>query len=167
MRFGSSEIGWRSLLLSTLLYTGAWGKKDAPGVHYTKLPHVALNLIYFEDSDVVMYEDKIDGVVWRSENAGESWKKVEAAPEGKLLGLVLHQYDPKRAYIITSESTHWATKDRGATWEKFFTDYQASIFRTPALAFHAEDPDRIIFHAMDCTGIFCEELVGSSGGKDC
>ncbi|PQE11556.1 vacuolar sorting targeting PEP1 protein [Rutstroemia sp. NJR-2017a WRK4] len=158
MRFGSSEIGWRSLLLSTLLYTGAWGKKDAPGVHYTKLPHVALNLIYFEDSDVVMYEDRVDRVVWRSENAGESWKKVEAAPEGKLLELVLHQYDPKRAYIITSESTHWATKDRGETWEKFFTDYQASIFR-PALAFHAGDPDRIIFHAMDCTGIFCEELA--------
>ncbi|KAM3077434.1 vacuolar protein sorting/targeting protein PEP1 [Clarireedia jacksonii] len=159
MRFGSYQTGWRSLLLSTLLYTGARGKKDAPGVHTTKIPHVAQNLVYFEDSDVVMYEDKVDRVVWRSEDAGESWKKVNAAAEGKLLELVMHKYDPKRAYIITSESTHWATKDRGATWEEFFTDAQASAFRQPTMEFHASDPDRIIFNAMDCTGIFCEELA--------
>lgn len=164
MRFGSSKTGWQSLLLSTLLYTGAWGKKDAPGVHTTKLPHVPRNVVYFEDSDVLMYEDHEDGVVWRSEDAGESWKKVNVAAEGKLLEVVMHQYDSKRAYIITSESTHWATKDRGATWEEFFTDAQASMFR-PALAFHAGDPDRIIFNAMECTGIFCEELVSFSGGE--
>ncbi|KAB8292110.1 hypothetical protein EYC80_007855 [Monilinia laxa] len=158
MRLRSSETGWSSLLISTLLCTGAWGKKDAPGVHYAKVEHLPHNLQYFDDSDVLLYEDRKDAVVWRSADAGESWKKISEVPAGKMLEISMHPYDSKRAYIITSGKSHWATKDRGEHWEEFHTDSQASIFR-PAMGYHAKDPDRIIFHAMDCTGIFCEELT--------
>ncbi|CAD6451622.1 4f5da8aa-a384-4053-8299-a29c712be5fe [Sclerotinia trifoliorum] len=158
MRLRSSETGWRCLLISTLLCTGAWGKKDAPGVSYAKLEHIPHNLQYFDDSDVLLYEDRVDAVVWRSADAGETWKKIDAVPAGKMLEISMHPYDPKRAYIITSERSHWATKDRGEHWEEFHTESQASIFR-PALNYHATDMDRILFNAMDCTGIFCEELT--------
>ncbi|KAF7854714.1 hypothetical protein EAF04_010283 [Stromatinia cepivora] len=158
MRLRSSETGWRCLLTSTLLCTGAWGKKDAPGVSYAKLEHIPHNLQYFDDSDVLLYEDRVDAVVWRSADAGETWKKIDAVPAGKMLEISMHPYDPKRAYIITSERSHWATKDRGEHWEEFHTESQASIFR-PALGYHGTDPDRILFNAMDCTGIFCEELT--------
>ncbi|RAL59126.1 hypothetical protein DID88_006773 [Monilinia fructigena] len=106
MRLRSSETGWSSLLIPALLCTGAWGKKDAPGVHYAKVEHLPHNLQYFDDSDVLLYEDRKDAVVWRSADAGEIVEKDQ-----------------------------------------------------PAMGYHAKDPDRIIFHAMDCTGIFCEELT--------
>ncbi|EMR89105.1 putative vacuolar protein sorting targeting protein pep1 protein [Botrytis cinerea BcDW1] len=157
MRLRSSETGWRCLLISTLLYTSAWAKKDAPGVSYAKSEHFPHNLQYFDDSDVLLYEDRDDAIVYRSEDAGETWKKITAVPEGKMLEISMHPFDSKRAYIITSGKSHWATNDRGEHWEEFFTDNQASVFR-PALSYHAKDPDRIIFNAMDCTGIFCEEL---------
>jgi hypothetical protein len=96
--------------------------------------------------------------VYRSDNAGEDWSVVKGVPEGRLLELTMHPFDKKRAYIITNERTHYKTDDRGKTWEGFEADAQASIFRE-ALTFHGGDPDRIIFNAMDCTGIFCEELV--------
>lgn len=158
MRLRSSETGWRCLLVSTLLYTSAWAKKDAPGVSYAKVENIPHNLQYFDDSDVLLYEDRDDAVVYRSVDAGETWKKITAVPEGKMLEISMHPFDSKRAYIITSGKSHWATNDRGEHWEEFYTDNQASVFR-PALSYHAKDPNRIIFNAMDCTGIFCEELV--------
>lgn len=90
-----------------------------------------------------------------------------------MLEIVMHQFDKKRAYIITNENKHYITKDRGESWQEFEAASQASIFRAP-LTFHAGDPDRIIFNAMDCAGIFCEELVSFPilswkrlGGLDC
>jgi hypothetical protein len=151
--------GWRSLLVSALLCTNsASAKKDKPSVHLSNFPFWPYNVQYFDDSDVLLFEDKNDRVVFRSEDAGVTWDKVSDVPAGKLLEMTMHPYDNKRAYIITDERSHWLTKDRGKTWEEFYTDALASMFRA-ALAFHAGDPDRIIFNGMDCTGIFCEELV--------
>jgi hypothetical protein len=151
--------GWPSLLCSTLLLTaGAWAKKDKPAVKSKQFDFVPYNVNYFDDSDVLLFEDGISHNVYRSEDAGVSWEMVRGDMEGRLLELSMHEYDRKRAYIISNENTHWRTDDRGKTWEPFQTAAQASIFRQ-ALTYHAGDPDRIIFNAMDCTGIFCEELV--------
>lgn len=160
MRLRSFEAaGWRALLTSTLLYSSAWAKKGSPSIKSTKVDNPAFNLQYFDDSNVVMFQDELARAVYRSDNAGEDWKKVDKIPEKAAVELLMHPYDNKRAYIITSGSTHWATNNRGESWEEFFTDAQPSYFRE-ALTFHASDPDRIIFNGMDCTGIFCEELVG-------
>jgi hypothetical protein len=151
--------GWQSLLYSTLLLTGAcWAKKDKPSIKPTKFEFIPVNVNYFDDSDVLLFEDPLSQNVYRSENAGEDWALVKGVPQGKLLELAMHPFDNQRAYIITNEKTHYKTDDRGKTWEEFTADIQASIFRE-ALTFHGGDPDRIIFNAMDCTGIFCEELV--------
>jgi len=155
-----TAAGWRSLLYSTLLLTGAWAKKDKPAVKTSKFAFIPYNVNYFDDSDVLLFEDGVGHTVYRSEDAGESWDKVEGVPEGELWSLTMHEFDKKRAYIIMEGKTHYKTSDRGKTWEEFSADSLVSIFR-PSLAFHAGDPDRIIFNAMDCTGIFCEELVKS------
>ncbi|TAQ85300.1 hypothetical protein B7494_g6368 [Chlorociboria aeruginascens] len=157
MRF-SGETSWRSLLLSTLLCTNAWAKRDGPSVKITPFQNVPFDLQYFEDSDVVMFLDPGDRVAHISRDAGETWDKVKGVPEGKVWDLSLHPFDSNRAYIITTEKTHWRTKDRGKTWDEFFTDAPATLFQEP-LRFHAGDPDRIIFNGMDCTGLFCEELT--------
>lgn len=151
--------GWQSLLLPALLCTSAASaKKDKPSVHLTNFPFWPYNVQYFDDSDVLLFEDANDHVVYRSQDAGVSWDMVAGVPAGKLLEMVMHPYDNRRAYIITNERSHWMTQDRGETWEEFYTDSQASVFRQ-ALTFHAGDPDRILFNGMDCTEIFCEELV--------
>ncbi|KAG9240971.1 hypothetical protein BJ878DRAFT_429139 [Calycina marina] len=75
-----------------------------------------------------------------------------------MLEVVMHPYDNKRAFVITEDKTHWKTSDRGKSWQEWKTDSLASIFRE-ALTFHAGDADRMIFNAMDCTGIFCEEIT--------
>lgn len=152
------DRGWRSLLFSSLLLTGAWAKKDKPSIKGRKFDFIPYNINYFDDSDVLLFEDGISHDVWRSDNAGEEWEKVKDVPEGKLLELAMHPYDKKRAYIITNERTHYKTSDRGKSWQEWTADTPASIFRE-ALNFHGGDPDRIIFNAMDCTGIFCEETV--------
>ncbi len=134
-------------------------------MHSTKFDFVPYNVNYFDDSDVLMFEDGISHNVYRSENAGETWSIVEGVPTGQLLEMAMHPFDYKRAYIITNENKHWMTGDRGKTWEAFESESPASIFRA-ALTFNAGDPDRIIFNAMDCTGIFCEELVSGCRGID-
>ncbi|KAG0647921.1 Carboxypeptidase Y receptor [Hyphodiscus hymeniophilus] len=151
--------GWRSFLVSGLLCaSSAAAKKDKPSVSTTSFPFWPNGVSYFDDSDVLLFEDVNDRVVFRSTDAGVTWDKVSKVPAGKAMELIMHAYDNKRAYIITPDSSHWMTNDRGDTWEEFYTDSQASAFRE-ALTFHAKDPDRIIFNGMDCTGIFCQELT--------
>jgi photosystem II stability/assembly factor-like uncharacterized protein len=149
--------GWRSLLLSTLLCTSSLAKKDAPSVHISKFDFIPVAVSYFDDSDVMLFEDRIGKTTYRSDNAGEDWKPVDAG-KGQMFSTYMHPIDNKRAYIIGEGNTHWMTKDRGKSWDEFKTDSMASLFR-PALTFHYGDPDRVIFNAMDCAGIFCEEIV--------
>ncbi|KAH8591976.1 hypothetical protein B0O99DRAFT_630824 [Bisporella sp. PMI_857] len=144
-------------ILSSLLPI-ALAKNDAPGVHIADFKFIPWGLQYFDDSDAILFEDRTGRQVYRSADAGVSWEPVKGPEQGSLLELQMHPFNNERAYIITNEKTHWKTKDRGKTWDKFTTDKQASIFRE-ALTFHAGDPERIIFNAMDCTGIFCEELT--------
>ena len=152
-----TAAGWPSLLFSTLLCTGAWAKKEKPSVKSKKFDFIPHNVNYFEDSDVLLFEDNLNNDVYRSTDAGATWDKIDEG-KGKMLEISMHPFDKKRAYIITVEKTHYKTSDQGKTWEKFEADAQATIFNT-ALTYHAGDPDRIIFNAMDCTGIFCSELV--------
>ncbi|KAL2070576.1 hypothetical protein VTL71DRAFT_13602 [Oculimacula yallundae] len=152
-----TAAGWRSLLFSTLLCTGAWAKKDKPSVKSNKFDFLPTNVNYFEDSDVLLFEDSLHNDVYRSTDAGATWNKLDEG-QGKMLEISMHPFDKKRAYIITTEKTHFKTSDQGKTWERFETDAQATVF-SMALTYHAEDPDRIIFNAMDCTGIFCSELT--------
>lgn len=154
--------GWRSLLFSALLCTGgALAKKDKPSIKSKQFDFLPRSVKYFDDSDVILLADEADRIIWRSGNAGVNWDKVSAVPEGKALGAVMHPFDRKRAYILTTGSTHWKTSDRGETWEEFDTETQPSDFRQP-LEFHAGNPDKIIFNGVDCTGPFCSEIVRSS-----
>lgn len=151
-----------SFLSSAVLLTGAWAKKDKPEVKSQKFDFLPQNVNYFEDSDVLLFVDGNGHDVYRSEDAGVNWDKVKGGPEGKMVDMVMHTYDKTRAYIISEEKVHWQTSDRGKTWTEFKADSIASAFRNP-LEFHADDPDRIVFNAMDCTGFFCEELVSLRG----
>ncbi|KAK3936073.1 hypothetical protein QBC46DRAFT_37611 [Diplogelasinospora grovesii] len=156
---------WGALQAAALLASAlgampsAWAKKDGPAFAVKSFKHRPDNFNYFEDSEVILFQDISDNNVYRSDNAGSSWERVEAVPEGKAWMLFMHQYDENRAYILTQGIQHYRTDDRGKSWHMFQTDAEMSMFRGDILQFHASDPDRIIFNGMDCQGIFCEEVA--------
>lgn len=148
-----------ALLASILFATPLCAKKDGPDFQVNQFPEYPSNLNYFENSDVILFQDIGSNNVFRSDDAGATWKRVEAVPDGEAYLLYMHEYDSERAYILTTGIQHWRTHDRGKTWDMFQTDAEMSMFRGDVLQFHAEVPDRIIFNGMDCQGIFCEEVA--------
>ncbi|KAK8049132.1 hypothetical protein PG994_010862 [Apiospora phragmitis] len=159
---------WRTALsyllavcLLQLLLASAAEAKDEPTIIVTDFDHNPININYFKGSDTVLFQDQHTGSIYRSTDAGAKWTKVEEIGEGKAVALVMHEFEPHRAYVLTTGSTHWRTHDRGETWNTFFTDARLSRVddRPEWLRFHATDPDRILFHAMDCEAFFCEELA--------
>ncbi|KAK8126260.1 uncharacterized protein PG998_002019 [Apiospora kogelbergensis] len=147
--------------LVQILLVPAAEAKDEPAIVVTDFDHSPFNINYFKGSDTVLFQDREAGAIYRSTDAGAKWTKVDEIGDGKAYALVMHEFDPTRAYVLTTGSTHWKTRDQGKTWDTFFTDSKLSRvdYRTDWLRFHATDPDRILFHAMDCPAIFCDELV--------
>ncbi|RFU79218.1 vacuolar sorting targeting 10 [Trichoderma arundinaceum] len=146
---------WHFLLLS-LLWVLALAK-DEPKLSVTKFDHPPLGLSYFEDSDIVVFHDVEEGVIYRSNDAGANWAKVESIPKGDAFLLTTHPFDSKSAFVLTSGKTHYKTDDQGESWSKFETPVVPSRFQPEILVFHAADPKRIIFNGMECDGIFCDE----------
>lgn len=145
---------WHLLLLS-LLWVLALAKD--PKISVTKFNNPPLGLTYFEDSDIVVFHDVNEGIIYRSSDAGANWAKIDAIPEGEAFLLHPHPYDSKLAYALTLGKTHYKTDDQGKTWSKFETPAAPSRFQPEILVFHADDPKRVIFNGMECDGIFCEE----------
>lgn len=134
-------------------------KSDGPTFHVKSFDNIPKNLNYFPDSDTVLFQDQDDNNVYRSDDHGEKWARVDAVPEGKAWLLFMHQFDSSRAYILTEGLTHFRTTDRGKTWDKFDSGAEMSMFRGDILQFHASDPDRILFNGMVCQGILCQEVA--------
>jgi photosystem II stability/assembly factor-like uncharacterized protein len=134
-------------------------KNDRPTFHVKAFDNIPKNLNYFPDSDTVLFQDTDDNNVYRSDDHGEKWARVDAVPEGKAWLLYMHQFDSSRAYILTEGLTHFRTTDRGKTWDKFDSGAEMSMFRGDIMQFHATDPDRILFNGMVCQGILCQEVA--------
>ncbi len=134
-------------------------KSDRPTFQLKAFNNMPKNLNYFPDSDTVLFQDIEDNNVYRSDDHGGKWARVDAVPEGKAWLLYMHQYDSNRAYILTEGLTHFRTADRGKTWDKFNSGAEMSMFRGDILQFHAADPDRILFNGMACEGVLCQEVA--------
>ena len=134
------------------------GKKE-PSISKTKLDHPPLNLFYFEDSDVVLFQDKEAREVWRSPDAGETWDVIDdAGQKGQVYDLWQHPHDKERAYILGRGEKHWVTENRGKSWRSFETDATPSFFRAP-FSFHAGNSDKVLLHGQVCQGFDCTETV--------
>lgn len=148
-----------ALLTSILSPTPLLAKKDEPAFAVKAFDNAPKNLNFFADSEVVLFQDAEKNNVYRSPDAGKTWDRVDAVPEGKAWILFMHEFDSNRAYITTQSKTHYRTADRGKTWEKFDSGAEMSMFRPDTFEFHAGDHDRIIFNGMTCEGIFCQETA--------
>lgn len=161
---------WRLLLLvlGLTLWPAVVVAKDKPNVVVTSFEHPPVNLRYFEDSDIIVFHDRDERSVYRSDDAGASWSVVDAVPEHEAEYLIMHQFEPSTAFILTKSATHYKTQDRGKSWTKFNSGSMPSDFQPDILMFHADDADRIIFNGMECEGPFCNEeaTYTTDGFKD-
>ncbi|KAK7744939.1 vacuolar protein sorting/targeting protein PEP1 [Cytospora paraplurivora] len=150
---------------AALLLTSLWTlplliqAKGDPTFSTREFAHYPQNLNYFDQSDIILFQDIDELNVYRSADGGETWQVVADVPDGVAYTLILHEFDNKRAYILTEGMSHYMTDDRGKTWKSFFTNSEMSLWRPEVFSFHASDPDRIIFNGMDCDGIFCDEIA--------
>lgn len=168
MRSGGQFAPWRLLLLTmaAMLWSAVVvTAKGKPDISVTKFDNKPEFINYFEDSDVVIFHDRIERAIYRSEDAGASWYKVEDVGDAFLL--VMHRFEPSTAFAITEGGTHFKTTNRGKSWETFDTGSAPSDYQPEILVFHAGDPDRIIFNGMSCEGILCsEEAIYTTDGFD-
>ncbi|OTB01508.1 hypothetical protein M426DRAFT_14393 [Hypoxylon sp. CI-4A] len=152
------------LLLITLLWTALIvHAKDGPDIVVNEFENPPNTLNYFKGSSVVLFQEAFGHTVWRSPDEGTTWAKVDGIDHDKAYALVMHEYDPDRAYILTRGAHHWKTQDKGETWQPFFTDAYTGLFPwsfSQWLRFHPEDKDKILFLGMDCPfADLCEEVV--------
>ncbi|RSL56614.1 Vacuolar protein sorting/targeting protein 10 [Fusarium sp. AF-6] len=151
-----AALSWRVFWLS-LLWTAVSAKQDKPKIDSVMLEHPPLNLNYFEDSDVIVFQDIEERNIYRSEDAGFTWNKVSDLPDGGSAFLYLHPFESQTAFVLTKDRKHYKTEDRGKSWTEFDSGSMPSAFQPDTLIFHAGDPKRIIFNGMNCDGIFCDE----------
>ena len=155
-RFAAATL-FAALLTSV---PNAHAAKDGPTITSNKFDYGLDNLFYFDDSDVVLGIDKETGNVWRSPDAGETWKQVEGkGQKDHAWDLWPHPYDNNRAYILGVSSDHWITSDRGQTWRKFSSKIGPDIFRLIPLVFHGRDPKKAIWNGENCDGLMCEQAA--------
>ncbi|KIX01649.1 uncharacterized protein Z518_09375 [Rhinocladiella mackenziei CBS 650.93] len=153
-----------SLALVLLLASSpepAYAKKDGPSISSTKFDNAIENVFYFDDSNVVMGQDKETNTVWRSADAGQTWTEVNGQGQsGNAWELYPHPWDPKRAYILGIKFDHWITTDRGETWRRFSSSGAGlALFRSSPLSFHGRDPKRVIWNGEQCVGLACTDVA--------
>jgi len=155
---------YRILQLVSLLLLGSTAvqaKKEKPEIGETPFRSLPTNLFYFEDSNVVIAQDTLPGIIYRSEDAGANWKKVTEIKESESFEVLPHPYNNQVAVAVGTAKTHWITKDQGKTWKSFDATASPVLGKSP-INFHATDPDKIIFMMADCEGFTCEGKVWKS-----
>jgi len=151
-----------SLLLLGL--TAVLAKKDKPDIEETKFKSLPTNLFYFEDSDVVIVQDTLPGIIYRSADAGATWEQVDEIKESESLEVLPHPYNNQVAVALGTAKEHWITKDQGKTWKTFKTNGNPVLGRAP-INYHATDPDKVIVLISDCEGFTCKNKVRISSGQ--
>lgn len=141
-----------------LLVSLALAKSSLPKLEETKFESQLVNLVYFEDSDVVLLTDSAKRTTYRSADAGTHWEALDGVEKGSVLSVLKHPYNHKYAVVLGGNHKHWVTKDQGATWNEFEVPEPPTLSRMP-IAFHASDPDRMLFLTADCSGFDCKEAV--------
>ncbi|CDS81921.1 related to VPS10 domain-containing receptor SorCS1 precursor [Sporisorium scitamineum] len=142
-----------AIFLCTLLLLPSLTSAAEPGVKVSRFAHLPSKISYFDDSTVVLYHDATAGIVYRSEDEGKSWSPVSGSSAGKAAMLVPHPYDKKQAFILSRETVHWRSIDRGKTWQEFLTPEPPATRAGPPMEFHADEKhwDWIIFTGKKCS----------------
>lgn len=129
-----------SLILATLA-------ADLPHPKYIKRKAFKNQLspfAFFDDSEVTLVFDRLEGIAYRSDNAGASWDQIEEVKEGEAFSVFMHPTDNDMAIIIGRRKRHWITRNKGKDWDMFETEDHPG----PGLpiSFNAADSKHIIMN---------------------
>ena len=151
----SAMMKWLPLVILFSIWCVHAKKDGGPRITKTKFEAEPSNLQYFNDTDTILIQERELGHVWRSEDGGEEWEKLEDLKHAS--DVFMHPYDNQTAYVLTRKHKHWVTHDQGKKWTPFKTGSATpSDFRLP-LSFHAGDSKKVLFNAQKCTGLSCKE----------
>ena len=129
----------------------------SPRIYENEFDGAAVNLFYFDDSDVIIFTDEKTRLVYRSIDAGGSWKVVKAIPKETINVVISHPVD-KRSAVAVGKTKHWITGNRGESWRSFLTENEMSILdRKQPIEFHATDSKKMLFHTSRCDAFGCGE----------
>ena len=144
------------ILLSIQWAPSVQATRDGPKIVSHELDNFPTGFFYFDGSNTVIILDQdARKPVLISDDAGESWEKVDDIGEGQARAVFPHPYDNRIAYVLGSREKHWITTDQGKSWTSFKT--KAPPFGE-LLSFHASDSNKVILHTMHCPNLFdCEE----------
>ncbi|KAI9838651.1 MAG: hypothetical protein M1819_004965 [Sarea resinae] len=155
MRLGGHPLGLLVLLLTICI---ANAKKSEPTISTTKFDGTPGGLFYFDDTDILLVQDREGSNVYRSADAGETWDLIKGVPDGEAFEVYQHPYDNNVAYVLSLNRTHWVTDDRGESWRQFQTDAPPALFKQP-LGFHAGDSKKVLFQGQDCEAWICKDVT--------
>lgn len=143
--------------LPWLLALGAVAKDSpSPGIKTTSFADEIVNLIYFDDSDTILFSAPYDGTVWQSQDGGSEWSTIPDVKD--VVETLKHPTDTKVAIILTANLKHYFTNDRGKTWKDFEIPLDIKYNGRP-VSFHGEDSNRILIQGIDCITGFCDTPV--------
>lgn len=155
-RSTSAIMLWLPLVILFSVWCAHAKKDGGPRIEKNEFKTPPTNLLWFDDTDILLVQEREKGFVWRSDNAGVSWNKVKDIDEADEVWL--HPYDNKKAYALSRGSKQWYTNDQGMSWTSFNLKEGTSPteFREP-LSFHAGDSNKVVINTQWCQGWACEE----------
>ncbi|ODV63374.1 vacuolar protein sorting/targeting protein 10 [Ascoidea rubescens DSM 1968] len=105
-------------------------------------------IIYFEDTSNVLYLDDPKGLVYFSQNDGESWEKLNF--DNEVIKLILvHPYKKNIVYAFSDSKYQFRSISAGKVWKKIETPESVHIsdnfFQSPSIVFHGKRQDYALF----------------------
>lgn len=148
MRFAESFVKVYLLLVALVLASAQF----TPEVHKQLSESVSSNIVYFDDSPVVLNLN--NDQLHRSENDGKEWKKVL----DNIVNVQIDIVKKERAFAFTAGTTHYITNDRGKTWDEFKVGKRAdSIYQLVNVNY--KNPDHILIEFTECSEESCENEI--------
>ncbi|THH03693.1 hypothetical protein EW145_g6082 [Phellinidium pouzarii] len=139
------------LLLGLTLVSVA--RAQDPHITYSKFTRLPRSLNIFEDATSMLYHNMIERNVYVSHDDGKSWSRTNI-PLGEASEIVLHPYDNRYAFILSRNTTHYRTSDRGRTWQTFTVSTNPVFYNieNPVLSFHVGPASSgyILFSGRKC-----------------
>jgi photosystem II stability/assembly factor-like uncharacterized protein len=99
--------------------TAGWAPLGGPGVG-------SVELQFDPDRPNLLYA-RADGHLWRSEDAGATWRSLQTGLGRSVGELALDPADPKRVWAWTNGGELWRSGDGGETWSRRFADPLVSV----------------------------------------
>ncbi|KAG8926574.1 vacuolar protein sorting/targeting protein PEP1 [Tulasnella sp. 418] len=140
----------RLILWLLIAISGFVLAENAPDVKINYFQNSPSRIFYFDDTTDVLYHDPTTWDLYRSNNEGKDWKKVDEV-SGKALMLIPHPNNNRYAFVLTRGKTHYRTTDRGATWQTFEMPLPPALISSP-LSFHADKTKfgHILYQGTNC-----------------